>query len=105
MVMATSFGGFSRSSRQRAASHINAVESGPPETARISAGKLSSAPNSRRASAGDTGPSARSRARIAVSVPARAGEAVIARLDRCSLEHDPEKWVPVFGKDHAQTKS
>jgi hypothetical protein len=19
------------------------------------------------------------------------------------LEHDPEKWVPVFGKDHAQT--
>jgi hypothetical protein len=21
------------------------------------------------------------------------------------LEHDPEKWDPVFGKDHAQTKS
>src|SRR5260370_1031104 len=21
------------------------------------------------------------------------------------LEHDPEKWVPVFRKDHAQTKS
>jgi hypothetical protein len=21
------------------------------------------------------------------------------------LEHDPEKWEPVFGKDHAQTKS
>jgi hypothetical protein len=21
------------------------------------------------------------------------------------LEHDPEKWVPVFGKDHAQTRS
>jgi hypothetical protein len=20
------------------------------------------------------------------------------------LEHDPEKWVPVFRKDHAQTK-
>src|ERR1043165_5026075 len=20
------------------------------------------------------------------------------------LEHDPEKWVPVFGKDHAQTR-
>jgi hypothetical protein len=19
-------------------------------------------------------------------------------------EHDPEKWIPVFGKDHAQTK-
>jgi hypothetical protein len=22
---------------------------------------------------------------------------------RDELEHDPEKWVPVFGKDHAQT--
>jgi hypothetical protein len=22
-----------------------------------------------------------------------------------TLEHDPEKWEPVFGKDHAQTKS
>jgi hypothetical protein len=21
------------------------------------------------------------------------------------LEHDPEKWVPVFGTNHAQTKS
>jgi hypothetical protein len=21
-----------------------------------------------------------------------------------SLEHDPEKWLPVFRKDHAQTK-
>jgi hypothetical protein len=21
-----------------------------------------------------------------------------------SLEHDPEKWKPVFGKDHAQNK-
>jgi hypothetical protein len=21
------------------------------------------------------------------------------------LEHDPEKWEPVFGKDHAQAKS
>jgi hypothetical protein len=20
------------------------------------------------------------------------------------LKHDPEKWLPVFGKDHAQTK-
>jgi hypothetical protein len=20
------------------------------------------------------------------------------------VEHDPEKWEPVFGKDHAQTK-
>jgi hypothetical protein len=20
------------------------------------------------------------------------------------LEHDPEKWIPVFGKDHAPTK-
>jgi hypothetical protein len=22
-----------------------------------------------------------------------------------ALEHDPEKWEPVFGKDHAQSKS
>jgi hypothetical protein len=22
-----------------------------------------------------------------------------------NLEHDPEKWTPVFGKDHAQTIS
>jgi hypothetical protein len=24
---------------------------------------------------------------------------------RLRLEHDPEKWIPVFRKDHAQTKS
>jgi len=23
---------------------------------------------------------------------------------RADLEHDPEKWLPVFRKDHAQTK-
>jgi DNA-binding GntR family transcriptional regulator len=28
------------------------------------------------------------------------GEAILA-----ALEHDPEKWTPVFGKDHAQTRS
>jgi hypothetical protein len=28
------------------------------------------------------------------------------RKRSCSnKEHDPEKWKPVFGKDHAQTKS
>src|SRR6266849_9472918 len=27
---------------------------------------------------------------------------LLARNDR--LEHDPEKWVPIFRKDHAQTK-
>ena len=26
-------------------------------------------------------------------------------VGRMSLEHDPEKWAPVFRKDHAQTKS
>jgi hypothetical protein len=26
------------------------------------------------------------------------------RFDRRALEHDPEKWKPVFRKDHAQTK-
>jgi hypothetical protein len=24
---------------------------------------------------------------------------------QAGLEHDPEQWKPVFGKDHAQTKS
>jgi hypothetical protein len=24
---------------------------------------------------------------------------------RLVLEHDPEKWTPVFGKDHAPTKN
>jgi hypothetical protein len=23
---------------------------------------------------------------------------------KSNLEHDPEKWIPVFRKDHAQTK-
>jgi hypothetical protein len=27
-----------------------------------------------------------------------------ARRGRLSSEHDPEKWTPVFGEDHAQTK-
>jgi hypothetical protein len=27
-----------------------------------------------------------------------------ARRTAWPLEHDPEKWVPVFRKDHAQTK-
>jgi hypothetical protein len=26
------------------------------------------------------------------------------RYNELHLEHDPEKWKPVFGKDHAQTK-
>jgi hypothetical protein len=30
------------------------------------------------------------------------GERTLARL---FLEHDPEKWEPVFGKDHALVKS
>jgi len=25
-------------------------------------------------------------------------------LRRAALEHDPEKWIPVFRKDHAPTK-
>jgi hypothetical protein len=27
-----------------------------------------------------------------------------ARAYVIELEHDPEKWEPVFGKDHAQTR-
>jgi hypothetical protein len=34
-------------------------------------------------------------------------EALVGRWDeaqhRAALEHDPEKWAPVFGKDHAPT--
>jgi hypothetical protein len=26
-------------------------------------------------------------------------------LEKKKLEHDPEKWIPVFRKDHAQSKS
>jgi hypothetical protein len=29
----------------------------------------------------------------------------VNRRARLLLEHDPEKWEPVFGKDHAQTRS
>jgi prephenate dehydrogenase len=29
----------------------------------------------------------------------------LAEAMRVELEHDPEKWVPVFRKDHAQTKT
>ena len=38
----------------------------------------------------------------------RRDRAIIAQAARAAgarLEHDPEKWRPVFGKDHAQTKS
>jgi hypothetical protein len=28
-----------------------------------------------------------------------------AGFERRILEHDPEKWAPVFGKDHAPAKS
>ena len=30
---------------------------------------------------------------------------VFRRARPTALEHDPEKWEPVFGKDHAQTRS
>ena len=41
----------------------------------------------------------------------QAGEGLIAQFDlvletfRNPAEHDPEKWGPVFGKDHAPTNS
>jgi hypothetical protein len=25
--------------------------------------------------------------------------------DESALKHDPEKWEPIFGKDHAQSRS
>jgi len=30
---------------------------------------------------------------------------LIRRGAASHLEHDPEKWIPVFGKDHDQTNS
>jgi hypothetical protein len=27
----------------------------------------------------------------------------VLHLRRGAVEHDPEKWAPVFGKDHAPT--
>jgi hypothetical protein len=30
------------------------------------------------------------------------GSSNIHRRELSILEHDPEKWIPVFGKDHAQ---
>ena len=29
---------------------------------------------------------------------------VFGKAAACWLKHDPEKWEPVFRKDHAQTK-
>jgi hypothetical protein len=29
---------------------------------------------------------------------------MVERASKGDLEHDPEKWVPVFRKDHAQIK-
>jgi len=31
-------------------------------------------------------------------------QAATGVYDAVELEHDPEKWVPVFRKDHAHTK-
>jgi hypothetical protein len=39
-------------------------------------------------------------ARIAAGLMGRAGLAKAGR----ALEHDPEKWMPAFRKDHAPTK-
>jgi hypothetical protein len=36
-----------------------------------------------------------------VDVSSKAG---FAAIEIGELEHDPEKWEPVFRKDHAQTK-
>jgi hypothetical protein len=38
-----------------------------------------------------------------LSAPIEVGIAQTLNID-AALEHDPEKWKPVFRKDHAQTK-
>jgi len=37
--------------------------------------------------------------------PALLARASVFAVRKAPLEHDPEKWKPVFRKDHAQTKS
>jgi hypothetical protein len=40
-----------------------------------------------------------------ISVPAARLRRLPGALLGSNPEHDPEKWAPVFGKDHAQTKN
>ena len=35
----------------------------------------------------------------------RAGLRIITTFARVALEHNPEKWMPVFRKDHAPSKN
>src|SRR5215472_4240233 len=45
---------------------------------------------------------------LPVRMPGRHDRGLSGRLARRAgqeLKHDPEKWTPVFGKDHAQTDS
>src|SRR5471032_1845954 len=60
------------------------------------AGGLGAEPWRRRADRAAQGSAVR-RLHAGAVPPLRAAE-------RCRLAHDPEKWEPVFGKDHAQTK-
>src|SRR3984893_5383374 len=55
MVTATRRGPRARARRQRAISHISAIESGPPETASTSAGAAFQSANSRFASLAEIG--------------------------------------------------
>jgi hypothetical protein len=43
--------------------------------------------------------------RFGIGVPAPGQSGFSRSCHARRLEHDPEKWEPVFGKDHAQTKS
>ncbi|BDA84616.1 hypothetical protein Sa4125_21580 [Aureimonas sp. SA4125] len=40
----------------------------------------------------------------ALPTPDLRGRALINTAD-AELEHDPERWVPAFGKDHARTRT
>src|SRR5581483_8125007 len=60
-----------------------------------------------RASARSASPARRARSRTPCGTrPAFACASSRSRSIAClRREHDPEKWLPVFRKDHAQTKS
>jgi hypothetical protein len=37
-------------------------------------------------------------------VPKGSRGSTAGTVQKCQLEHDPEKWIPVFRKDHAPPK-
>src|SRR4051812_6762591 len=92
MVTAMSAGPCRRAARQSAASTMSAVESGPPETARMSAGATPSPSNKILASAAETGAAAQDGA-------ASAAHTLLFPLD--ALLHD-ERRARILASDSGE---